>query len=353
MTKTFSSDLDYLVTRLHARRSRLAEGGRLDDLCRSAGVPGLERAVCPDGEFAVPADFQRRLVEDLAAELAGCLKHLEGNGHDYIAWLLVRFQVENIKVLLRGFLNRTPFELLAPQMVSLPAGLMPEARALLAVKSPEEFAALLLAGAPRNRLAPLLSGQRDPPYSFLLEAALDAGYFQELTGRSRRLEGGEAEIVAPMVAQESNLFQFMLVLRGRFHFGLSAESLRPFGVGGSGANSEWFEQLLAAPDLSAAVKLGLGKVMDEPPAAGRSPEGSPPLDLAAVEALAWQRYLRLASSAFYRSHMGVGAVAGYFGLRRIEIANLVTVSEGIRLGLEERKIRARLTTRTDREAAYV
>ena len=31
--------------------------------------------------------------------------------------------------------------------------------------------------------------------------------------------------------------------------------------------------------------------------------------------------------------MGVGAVAGYFGVRRMEIANLITLSESIRLGV--------------------
>ena len=51
--------------------------------------------------------------------------------------------------------------------------------------------------------------------------------------------------------------------------------------------------------------------------------------------------------------MGVGAVAGYFGVRRMEIANLITLSESIRLGVDEREIRARLMPRTDLEVAHV
>src|ERR1017187_9180138 len=117
MTRASSNDLDYLATRLHARRSRMAEAGRLDELCRLRSVPELGRAIFPGAEFSAAADFQRRLAQDLAAEISGCLKHLDGDDQDFIAWLLVRFQVENAKILLRGFLNHIPLENLQPRLV--------------------------------------------------------------------------------------------------------------------------------------------------------------------------------------------------------------------------------------------
>jgi len=40
-------------------------------------------------------------------------------------------------------------------------------------------------------------------------------------------------------------------------------------------------------------------------------------------------------------------------LRRMEIANLITVSEGIRLGLDAGILRSRLVPRTDLEVAHV
>ena len=73
----------------------------------------------------------------------------------------------------------------------------------------------------------------------------------------------------------------------------------------------------------------------------------------ALEALAWKRFQRLANGAFRRDHMGLGAVVGYAGLRRVETANLITLSEGIRTGMTAEAIRARLVPRKELEAAYV
>ena len=351
MTRASSNDLDYLATRLHARRSRLAEAGRLDELCRLRNVPELGRALFPGVEFPAAADFQRRLAQDLAAEISGCLKHLDGDDQDFIVWLLVRFQVENAKILLRGFLNQVPPGKLLPRLVALPASLVLDP-ALTVAKSLEQFASRLPAGSPRNRFRAALASQREPQ-PFLLEGALDAGYFHELLIRTDRLPAGELETVRPLVSQEIDLFEFMLVTRGKFHFGLPAEMLSPLRANAGGAGGDWFGALLAAPDILAAAKSAVGIVIDALPAAGRTGAGQPALEISAIESLAWQRYLRLANAAFRRSHMGVGAVAGYFGVRRMEIANLITLSESLRWGLDERETRARLLPRTEGEAAHV
>lgn len=141
-------------------------------------------------------------------------------------------------------------------------------------------------------------------------------------------------------------------MRGKFHYDLPADSLLSLGVAGVGSSDEWFKALLAAPDILAAAKCAVGHALDELPP--EQPTGeSATADPAALEALAWKRFLRLANSAFRRSHMGLGAVVGYAGLRRVEVANLITLCEGIRTGLEAEKLRARLIPRTDLEAAHV
>ena len=353
MTRASSNDLDYLTTRLHARRSRMAEGERLDTLCNLRTLPELGRALFPGAELPVAADFQRQLVENLAREISGLLKHLEAEDQELMAWLLARFQWENVKILLRGFLNRLPLETVQPHLVSLPPSLALEATALLAAKTLEEFVNRLPAGCPRKQLQRMVAGQHERPPAFLLEAALDGGYFRELIARNNRLSGGEEEIVKPMIFQETNLFQFLLVARGKFHFGLTAERLLPLRLGRDGAGGDWFNTWLSAPDIPTLAKSGVGVIIDALPAA-RSAAGEPTaIDIPAIEALGWQRYLRLANSAFRRSHNGVGAVVGYFGVRRVEIANLISLSECIRLRVEEPETRMRMIPRTELEAAHV
>jgi vacuolar-type H+-ATPase subunit C/Vma6 len=339
-----ADNLDYLATRLHARRSRMAEAERLDALCQIGVMPELCRAVRLDKDYQAVTEFQRRVVQDLVWELAGCVRHVGGAGGELVAWLLARFQVENMKMLVRGFVNQTPPEVLQEHLVTLPDGLALDVKGLAAAKSLEGFVELLPPGAPRQRLSEALARHRDQPQPFFLEAALDCGYFQELLAKTFQLSGEDQAVVRPLVLHEANFFQFMLAVRGRFHFDLPADALLAFHL--PGIFDEWFKNLLTAPDMLAAAKSSIEIVFDELPTEQSSDE-------TALEALAWKRFQRLANDAFRRGHMGLGAVVGYAGLRRVETANLITLSEGIRTGMTAGAIRARLVPRKELEAAYV
>jgi vacuolar-type H+-ATPase subunit C/Vma6 len=297
-----------------------------------------------DTEYQAATEFQRRLVQDLAQELAGCARHVGGGGGELIVWILARFQVENMKLLVRGYVNRILPEVLQKHLVPLPEGLALDVQGLVTAGSLENFVELLPSGTPRQRLSEAVAAHRDHPQPFFLEAALDCGYFQELLAKTRQLSGEDQAIVRPLVLQEANFFQFMLAVRGRFHYDLPSDALLAFRL--PGISDGWFKALLTAPDMLVAAKSSIGIVFDELPVERGSSE-------LALEALAWKRFLRLANGAFRRDHMGLGAAIGYAGLRRVETANLITLSEGIRTGMGAEAIRARLVPRTDLEGADV
>jgi vacuolar-type H+-ATPase subunit C/Vma6 len=267
--------------------------------------------------------------------------------------MLVKFQVENIKVLVRAFVRRTPLETPEEYLLSLPHDLVLDVPALMAAKSLAEFADLLPLGAPRKSLRQALGIYHDQARPFFLEAALDRGYFQELLDKVGPLTGEEKELIKPIVLQEVDSFHLMLVVRGKFHYGLPPELLLPLHVRGSGIPSERFSGMLAAADVVTAAGLAVGRAIDAMPSDHGRNDGSPTVNPPVLEALAWRRYLRLSNRPFRRSHMGLGAVIGYVGIRRVEVANLITVSEGIRSGAAAERIRARLIPRADLESVYV
>ena len=80
--RRIANDLDYLVARLHARRSRMAEAKRLDDLCRIRSLPEFFHTIFPGSEFKGILDFQRLLVYELISELSGFRAHMSGPGAD-------------------------------------------------------------------------------------------------------------------------------------------------------------------------------------------------------------------------------------------------------------------------------
>jgi vacuolar-type H+-ATPase subunit C/Vma6 len=343
------NEVEYLAARLHGRRSRLAEGSRLDTLCRLPDAGELLRSIYPAETSLSVAGFQRQVAQDLASELAGWGRHLDGAEAALFAWLLARFQAENLKVLLRGWMTRTPLAALQTHLLPLPFALELDAAAFASADSLEAFAALAPKGPLRRGLQQAVAAYRDLPGPFCLEAALDCGYFRELLARTDPLPDEDRELIRPLLAQECDLFHLMLAVRGRFHYGLSAELLLPLHVGGTLITRTRFAAMLSAPDIHAAGQAA-GRVVETPRLG--SPTGSPPAgDAAALEALAWNRLLHLANRAFRRSHMGFGAVVGYAVIRRVETANLITLSEGLRSALEGASLRARLIPRSNLSGA--
>lgn len=353
MAEVMINDLDYLAARFHGRRGRVAEAERLDELCRLRTVPELADAVLPDAKLQTSAAFQRGTLADLVWELSHSIRYLDEAGGDLLAWMSVRFQVENTKVLLRGFLDRTPLEELETHLLVLPENLALDASALLGAATLEQFVARLPRELPRQALRGALGTYRGQTRPFFLEAALDRGYFQELLDRAGRLADEDKEVVAPIIEQEVNMFLLMLAVRGRFGYGLTPEMLLPLHIRSRGVPIGRFNAMLTAPDLRTAASWAVGRVIDTLPAEHESSETSGSLDAADLEALAWQRFLRLANRAFRRSHMGLGAIVGYTGIRRVEVANLITLSEGIRAGIAPEVIRARLVPRHNEEVACV
>ncbi|MBU6398977.1 MAG: V-type ATPase subunit [Verrucomicrobia bacterium] len=351
MTDLAVNRLDYLAARLHGRRSRLAEASRLDDLCRLPNLTDLGRAVYPAAEFDSAAAFQRRLAQDLVDEIDGFRPHLEGAGAELVDWLRVRFQVENLKVLLRDFLREPASAAGQAHLLALSKDLALDAAALRAAESLERFAAGLPPGTLRRSVVWAVDTFGVGLRPFFLEAALDRGYFQELRRRTDRLAEPDRDLIDPIVAQEIEAFYLLLAVRGRFLHGLAVERVLPLALGGAEMSADRFGALLSAEDVTAAARLAVGRAVDGLPAVLESGEAA--VAISGLEALASRRYWRLCNRAFRGSHMGLGAVVGYVGLRRVEVANWVMLSEGLRLGEGTERLCARLIPCQQPEAGHV
>lgn len=352
MLRSIVNDLDCVTAGLHGRRSKLAEGERLEGLCGIDSLPKLGLSVYPESEFHAAGDFQRRLAQDLVQEFYRLRSNKDKAGADLVDWFLVRFQIESIKVLLRRFMVPATLESPEEYLLSLPQDLALDTQKLLAASSLDEFARILPRGSPRQRLIQALDIYRENPRPFFLEGALDCGYFQEALSRGRRVPAEDRELICPILLQEVDAFHLMLVVRGKFHYGLAPELLLPLHVRSSGISNERFRAMLAAPDLLAAARMAVGVAMDRPPST-QGPDKPSTEDASRLEGLCRKRFLRLSNRAFRRSHMGLAAVVGYVGIRRVELANLVTLSEGVVAGTAKDTLRARLVPRAEAGPDYV
>jgi V/A-type H+/Na+-transporting ATPase subunit C len=352
-TRHIANDLDFLTARLHARHSRMAEAERLDSLCHIRNLPEFYSTIFPKSEIKDILDFQKLSVHELIGELSGFRTYMSGQGADLLDWMLVRFQMENMKVLIRACLTKAPIENIEGHLIPLPRELTLDNRRLAAAESPEDFIRLLPKSLLRESLVKMMDIYSDYPRTFFFEAVLDRYYFYGLLSRMERLSQEDREIVKPMFCQEVDIFHFMLVARGKFHYGLTPEMLRPLHVAGSRISRALFAAMLNDTDIYTSVDRVAKRVLDTTPFEHSQNDGTMNVDASTFEGLLWNRFFRLAGMAFRQSHMGLGAVIGYAGLRRVEVANLITISEGIRTGMAAETIRKHLIPRFDLEGAYV
>lgn len=344
MTQAVPMEMNFLAAMLHGRRSRLAEKERLDPLCRIRSIEELGRVLYPQDTYASAIELQRRMVRDYFEEFARLAGGAEERPQGLLTWLPVRMQVENLKVVVRGWTSHTPLEEIQNHLVPLPGKFAVDAQQLLTSESADVF----VAGLPNHRLrmgAERLSDLcKEPPGSFFFEAVLDHAYLQELATRAEELDGDDAQVARVAIHQEIDLFHLMLAVRGRWIYDLKPESLLRLHVSGSKLSSGRFRTWLTAASLEETAALAVGTALDEVPASGE------PAD---IETQAWNRLLRLANRAFRQGHMSMGAVVGYAVIRRIELANLITLCEGIRAGMPPAELRACMLPCLPKEGGHV
>ena len=347
-----TNDVKFLAANVHARRSRMVEGERLNALCRLKNLSDLFNTIFPASELKGVIDFQRLLVSELIDELSGFRAYIPTSGVEILDWIMVQFQVENLKVLMRACLTKTPLKETEIHLVSLPRELALDNQKLATAESLKDFIRMLPRGILRENLTEALETYHNYQRPFFFEAVLDRFYFQRLLEKIKRLSGSDRDTVRPMFCQEADIFHLMLVARGKFYYNLTPDMLLPLHVAGTLIPYSFFRTMLNNPDLYTSASLVAKRVLISLFEHGPS-SGSMIIDVSDLEGYAWSRFFRLANMAFRQNNMGLGAIMGYICLRRVEVANLIAISEGIRTGMTAETILRSLIPRTNVEEVYV
>ena len=246
-------DPNRLTASLHGRRSRMAEGDRFIRLCRIQTLPELARTVFPGSAAESILDFQRLAVRELARELIDLITCVSGPGARLLYWLLIRFQIENLKVMIRMRLSGRP-ESAQAYLVPLPKGLTLDVRGLSAAESFDDFIGCTPKGLLREalkRASEIYPVQTSP---FFFEAMLDRDYFQVLLEAVEAIREQDKDIAKPMFLQEVDIFLLMLLLRGKYSYGLDREALLPLHVRGTKISPALFATMLNDQDLRESVE---------------------------------------------------------------------------------------------------
>lgn len=326
-----TTNIDAINAKLHARRSRFYEKDRLARLCELPDFEAFSSLLFPGEEIKDHRLLQKRLVENHIYDLLWVVNYLGGREFRIFLWLLQRYQLENLKIVFRGFYSRRDPAEIIPFLVNVPDALGLPVEKMVQAESIEEFRDAIPQPSLRRMLrAPIsLFGRKSKPFYF--EAALDKLFYTEML---KLLNGRQATSKRSRFATvnvDATIYVIMVIVRAKHNYGASFDDIAPVIDIGHGLPSGLARAVYAAESMAAVVEAL--------PAGLRRYARTPVETIDELErALLCCLYER-ATFAFSSMSLDLNTTFAFYYLKRIELLNLVRLSEAhhYRVGPEEMK----------------
>ncbi len=318
-----------------ALHGELLQAAAWRTLRREQDVAGIARRL-EDGPYGPevpfdPAGLERRLKSRLAAWTARMTALQWGDPKELLRAYSRRFELANLKIVLRGLVHRLPRARVTALLLPLPHSPL-KWQALLDAGSLQGVADQL-GGTPYQRPLHTVLEQQGEASLFPFEVALDLAYLQALVRRIERLGGADARAAERYLGRWIAVENLSWAFRYRRLAGLTPEETinytlhRAFGAGLDAVR----RVALGASVAEEAERLGLrvdpGLTEDDA--------------LTLLELAAARQRSDAASRAFQGVLFDLGAVLALLTLREAEVRDLVTLVEARRSGVADETLRAR------------
>jgi vacuolar-type H+-ATPase subunit C/Vma6 len=328
---SLGTSFEFIGAKTHGMRSRVCEGDRLEELCDLRTVAQLWHRLCPE---ATPGDhrgLQRRLLADHVRTLETIRRFLPADLVGIYTWMMQRFQIENLKVLLRAWKAKVTVAEIVPFLAPLEKDLQLDASAFVRAEGLAEFIALIPDGALRAAADKGAASYADTGQTFFVEAALDGAYYAGLLARQRALPEPHAAGTDILVRDEIAACDILALFRLKLNYGLRYEQATRFLIPGA-RHAVALDRLFAFPDFGDMVSFLPRDLL---------PVGDtrPILTIADLERALWQRLLQVANRHFYHRVGDLGTAVAFYTIKRVELANLFHIIEGVRYEMSPGAIR--------------
>ncbi|MCB8945480.1 MAG: V-type ATPase subunit [Ardenticatenaceae bacterium] len=340
------SNFDYGNTRLHAMKARLLTRESLNNLAAAGTVPALLNALTRTTyrtavekaliQFSGTAALQAALRQELVETVTKVRGFFAGQAAVSVCWLMRRYDVDNVKAILRGVNHQLP----APEILNatLPLGELATADLTTLAHTDHIGGVLDLLATWRVPLAqPLLAAENSSLYT--LEMALEQWYFQAVVALGQK----EAQALKQMVRWQADVGNLLVVLRlVQGHQGEwgAATAVPPF----IGPGHIAITTLLTAaqqPTIAKAVAVLSHAPYHQSLAEGLA-QYAVSQQLSVFERPLRQAQHQQASRYFISDPHGIGILLGYLLLKTAEISNLRHIAHSLQLGEAPEIIRLEL-----------
>ena len=323
------ADQAYLRTRLAIMSTHLLGEQRLAEL---AGLP-LEELAKATGFDAITgsndaqrlAAFERALTQTWLDEISALLRPLEGPARRLLTQWASRYELLNIKALVRGKIGQLPNEEIERSLFVLPGFLSLNHDELLNTDSVPELLRHLQKTRYKRIASQALRRYEERPDPFLLDATLDQQFYGELIDRARQLASVDREAILNLIGRIVDRHNLVWTLRYRFNYGLQPSEVLYLAIdGGRALNREVLQQIVNADSLPEALKrLPAGLMGDRPT----------PQQITLIEAAMRSDLQAHAQGVMRRSPSVLTSVLAYLVVRHGEMTSLYAIAHARLHGL--------------------
>jgi V/A-type H+-transporting ATPase subunit C len=353
------SGFDYGNARLHAMKSRLLSRRDLESLAELESMDALLAALTKTPyRQNIEAALARAsgiacLIEALRLDLVEAFtkvhRFYSDDERELISIVLRRYDVDNLKALLRGLNRNLPAEEITPALI--PVGDLSQSILNELARLPGTRAAIDALVSMRMPIAqPLLRLRATMPGAEVtdMELALEQWHFEEAKAKLQGMGNGAGNLAAALnyEADVTNLYNVLRFVHARATGHLAPAVMErkgpqlPFVARGR-LPLDLLERVAAQPNLDAAVEMLRGTPYENPMRRGLLAFRQSGL-LSEFEKQLRVEQLHILARLFVRDSLGIGVVLGYLALKANEVANLRRIGQGIAARENPETIRASL-----------
>jgi V/A-type H+-transporting ATPase subunit C len=278
-----------------------------------------------------PRSLEARIVAILLDETRVLLRPLAGPARQFLLYWIGRFEVSNVKSLIRAKMAGDSAAATAARLLDLDDFSHLDAEALMRAEDVTE----LMRRLERTAYADIVRNARqafeDSHDPFILDATLDRAYYDGLIRRARALEGAIGAGFKRLMADLVDRVNLVWLLRYRFNYGLPpAQVYFLLLTPGYRLTSALLRDLVARDDIE-SVLTGLPTELARPLAGATA--------IPDIAARLERRALDRARALLERGGHALARALAYLILREVGLRDLRAVLRGRRLGLADADIR--------------
>lgn len=255
----------YLDTRVSLYAGRLWPDLALDALAQApeaAIADTLSRHGLPQliAGYETPAgatdarSLEQRIIGQILEETQVLIRPLAGEARALLAFWTARFELSNVKTLLRSKMNGERPAKVLERLTPMGAFARLDLQDLAHAEDIGELLRRLEAGPYAGIVHHARRAFEQNPDPFILDAALDHGYYEGLIQRARPLQASAGTTLDSQMSQLIDRINLVWLLRYRFNYGLPPAQVYYLLVGSRyGLPSSRLQQLAALDSLEAVL----------------------------------------------------------------------------------------------------